>query len=383
MTAGSGRIVFLDVVRAFAILMMLQGHFVDTMLDPAYRDHSNWIYYSWSFMRGITAPVFFFSSGLVFTYLLTRKAKPWRENERLYKGIGRGLQLIAIGYLLRINFLALLFKFDIYRWVAGVDVLHVIGIALLSLIGLYILHQEFRISLPWLLGITGLLVFYLDPMVERGNYSLVPDFLSNYFVNQGYSTFTIFPWIGYTLLGGVVGNLLARYPKVAHTWWLPVLLLGTGLLFHYQSIEALVFLYRNTGVSGFIEWRINNSHLLIRLGDVWVVMALIIWITRIWKNMPALIPKIGSETLTIYSVHYIVLWGTWFGLGINRLGSKTWNPWMSAIGALLFVISFIILIRYIDVIRNRWAAWVREPVSLYYRFVRKKVRILFLYGRSV
>ena len=64
------------------------------------------------------------------------------ENERLYKGIGRGLQLIAIGYLLRINFLALLFKFDIYRWVAGVDVLHVIGIALLSLIGLYILHQN-------------------------------------------------------------------------------------------------------------------------------------------------------------------------------------------------------------------------------------------------
>lgn len=111
-------------------------------------------------------------------------------------------------------------------------------------------------------------------------------------------------------------------------------------------------------------------------------MALIIWITRIWKNMPALIPKIGSETLTIYSVHYIVLWGTWFGLGINRLGSKTWDPWMSAMGALLFVISFIILIRYIDVIRNRWAAWVREPVSLYYRFVRKKVRLLFLYEKS-
>ena len=37
---------------------------------------------------------------------------------------------------------------------------------------------------------------------------------------------------------------------------------------------------------------------------------------------------------------------------------------MSAMGALLFVISFIILIRYIDVIRNRWAAWVREPVSV-------------------
>ena len=79
MTAGSGRIVFLDVVRAFAILMMLQGHFVDTMLDPAYRDNSNWIYYSWSFMRGITAPVFFSVPVWVFTYLLTRKAKAWRR----------------------------------------------------------------------------------------------------------------------------------------------------------------------------------------------------------------------------------------------------------------------------------------------------------------
>ncbi|HCK22262.1 MAG TPA: hypothetical protein DHW15_08885, partial [Bacteroidetes bacterium] len=68
--------------------MMLQGHFVDTMLDPVFRDKTNWLFYSWSFMRGITAPVFFFSAGLVFMYLLSRKSIPWRDNERIYKGIG-------------------------------------------------------------------------------------------------------------------------------------------------------------------------------------------------------------------------------------------------------------------------------------------------------
>jgi uncharacterized membrane protein len=374
LTSSSQRIVFLDVVRAFAILMMLQGHFIDTMLDPVYRDDSNWLYAGWSFMRGITAPVFFFSSGLVFTYLLTRKTQPWRENERLFKGIGRGLQLIAIGYLLRLNFLALLFRFDIYTWVVGVDVLHVIGIALLTLIGLYIIHQELRISLAWLLGIAGLLVFYFEPGIQRANWSNVPTFLSNYFVNGGYSTFTIFPWIGYTLLGGVGGTLLSRYPNLSSTWWLPVVMLGAGLLFHFQTIESLLTIYRYTGLDGFIAWRIRNSHLLVRLGDVWVVMAIIIWITRLWKNMPALVPKIGSETLTIYSVHYVLLWGTWIGLGIKTMGERSWGPWASGIGAFLFVLSFIYLIHRIEDVRAYIAKRYKNPIRVYYRLIRIKVR---------
>ena len=32
------RLYFIDIVRAIAILMMLQGHFVDTLLDPQFRN---------------------------------------------------------------------------------------------------------------------------------------------------------------------------------------------------------------------------------------------------------------------------------------------------------------------------------------------------------
>jgi hypothetical protein len=362
--------------------MMLQGHFVDTMLDPVFRDKTNWLFYSWSFMRGITAPVFFFSAGLVFMYLLSRKSIPWRDNERIYKGIGRGLQLIAIGYLLRLNFLALIFKGEIYSWVWGADVLHIIGLSLLVLIGLNILQQELKLSLPWLLGIAGFLAFYFEPAIGHADWSAMPGFLASYMVNEGFSTFTLFPWVGYALFGGVGGVLLARNNQVSHTWWLPLTMLSVGLLFHYFSIETLIDLYRITGMEGFIAWRIVNSHLLIRLGDVWVVIGLIMLISRFWKNMPALIPKIGTETLTIYSVHYVVLWGTWFGLGISRLGGKTWDPWMSGIGALLFVVAFIFMIKHIDIIRYTWASKVTQPLSIYYRFYRKKLRLLFLYERS-
>ena len=371
----SSRIVFLDVVRAFAILMMLQGHFVDTMLDPAYRNQEHWLYYSWAFMRGITAPVFFFSSGLVFTFLLVRKQKHWTVNERINKGINRGLQLIALGYILRLSLPAFFFDQTIYQWVWGVDVLHCIGIALLVLIGLYILHQEFQLSLIWLYGLAAFGVFFYEPVVEAANWTHVPDFLANYFVKQGYSTFTIFPWIGYSLIGGVGGILLARRPQVADSWWLPVVLLVAGLLFHYYSIESLITLYQYTGVDGFISWRIHNSHLLIRLGDVWVVMAIIIWITRLWKNMPGLVPRIGAETLTIYGVHYVVLFGTWFGVGIHHLGAKSWSPWAAGIGAILFLFSFVVMIHHIDSIRAWMQARMWGPLAHRYRRTIIRFRI--------
>ena len=66
----TNRLYFIDAVRAFAILMMLQGHFIDTLLANSYRDLNDPTFRLWSYFRGITAPTFFTISGLIFTYLL-------------------------------------------------------------------------------------------------------------------------------------------------------------------------------------------------------------------------------------------------------------------------------------------------------------------------
>ena len=57
------RLYFIDAVRAFAILMMLQGHFIDSLLAPEHRDMSYVAFRIWSYFRGITAPTFFTISG--------------------------------------------------------------------------------------------------------------------------------------------------------------------------------------------------------------------------------------------------------------------------------------------------------------------------------
>ncbi|MEC8324240.1 MAG: heparan-alpha-glucosaminide N-acetyltransferase domain-containing protein, partial [Bacteroidota bacterium] len=66
------RIYFIDAIRAFAILMMLQGHFIDTLLAVEFRDTSYLAYNIWHYFRGITAPTLFSISGLIFTYLMLK-----------------------------------------------------------------------------------------------------------------------------------------------------------------------------------------------------------------------------------------------------------------------------------------------------------------------
>jgi uncharacterized membrane protein len=156
------RLQFIDAIRAYAILMMLQGHFVDTMLAYRFRDLGNVIYSTWFFMRGMTAPIFFTVTGLVFTFLLLRDGRPIKENERIRKGIRRGFFLIFMGYLLKVNFPAFLVGW-FYKSYPALDVLHNIGFALLTLIGLYCLHLVTKISLPLLYFGGGIFIFLINP----------------------------------------------------------------------------------------------------------------------------------------------------------------------------------------------------------------------------
>jgi len=50
------RLDFIDVIRAFAICMMLQGHFVNGLIADRYRDENNFIY--WLFRDGFTCGIF-------------------------------------------------------------------------------------------------------------------------------------------------------------------------------------------------------------------------------------------------------------------------------------------------------------------------------------
>lgn len=333
------RLYFVDAMRAWAILMMLQGHFVDGLLDNAYRDNSNLAFSIWQYFRGITAPVFFTVSGFIFTYLLVRGDQQGFENPRVKKGIKRGLQLLLIGYLLRLNLFGLL-KGEIYSSTFLVDVLHCIGLSILGIIGIYLFSStKKKFVLPLILFATTIVLFVLEPQYKFMNHIYLPEMLANYFTKANGSVFTIFPWFGYATFGAFLSLIFTRFKDYKHLY--PVAITtafaaGFGLIL-YSSV-FVNYLAQTTGLQLFADL-FKNNYLFIRLGNVLVVFGVFMTLRRFMLNSTVL--KIGSSTLSIYISHFVILYGSLTGLGFYAFLHHSLSPYIVVPGALIFMVACV------------------------------------------
>ncbi|MEL6916362.1 MAG: acyltransferase family protein [Bacteroidota bacterium] len=336
MKSKTNRLYFVDAMRAWAILMMLQGHFVDGLLDNAFRDGSHLPYAIWQYFRGITAPVFFTVSGFIFTYLLIKVPQSGLHNPRVKKGVKRGLQLLFIGYLLRSNLFGLL-SGEIYPSFYLVDVLHCIGLSILGIIGIYLLtHDKKKFWFPLVLVAITCLLFVFEPYYKGLSHAYLPQGIANYLTKANGSVFTIFPWFGYASFGAFLSILFTRYKNFKQLYPVAIVTAATlGVFLIFLSSDVFLALTRLTGIQLFADVYFNN-YLFIRLGDVFVVFALFMLFRQFLTNSTVL--KIGQSTLSIYIIHFIVLYGSFTGLGLYRFFNHALTPWVSVLGAIVFMI---------------------------------------------
>src|SRR6056297_2055480 len=374
MTAKNNRLFFIDAMRAWAILMMLQGHFIDGLLDPVFRDSNNTIYNVWLYFRGITAPVFFTVSGFIFTYLLIRVPQNGMENPRVSKGIRRGLQLLLIGYLLRLNLFGLL-KGEIYDSFYLVDVLHCIGLSILGIISIYIVtvNRE-KWLLPFILVTTTMVLFIFEPWYKTVNYQVFPQWVANYVTKANGSVFTIIPWFGYATFGSFASVLFYRYRNSKRLYPIAMgicALLGMVLIF-YSSDAVLAFL-EITDISLF-EAIFYNNYLFIRLGNVLLVFSVFMLFRRFLTNRTLLL--LGQSTLSIYIIHFIILYGSFTGLGLYGFFHHTVRPAILVPGAVLFIVvcSYLAL-RYED-----HKASIKKSLYVYLNAARKRLEYALMFG---
>jgi uncharacterized membrane protein len=367
------RLYFLDALRAFAILMMLQGHFVDTLLSADYRDLSQPIFSVWYFMRGITAPVFFTVTGIVFVFLLLKEDAPLRQHSRVKKGIRRAFMLIGLGYLLKWN-LGLVYTWKLQPHHYSVDVLHIIGIALLLVIGLYALHRKTGISYPMLTGLSGVTVFLLFPIIERADISWMPAMLLNFFSMKSGSTFNIFPWVGYTLLGAVIGAMAHYYTSLFKHRLMPVAFMALGILLHVGSHPLFLNIQQMFDTELTVLW-LSKQYVFWRFGHVLIIVGFFIFLEQQLRHgFNKLFLKVGSETLTLYATHYVLLYGTWFGIGLSQLWRKQLNPVEVIAGAIVFEIFFIVMIYHIEKIR--YVLYEALPNTIFYHVRLSRILII-------
>lgn len=325
------RLHFIDALRAFAILMMLQGHFISGVLNPDTIDPTNVFYTFWLYCRGFTAPVFFTITGWVFTFLLLQNEEEGWKNPRIKKGLKRSLELLLWGYLLRLN-LPMLFNGQLNSSFLYPDVLQIIGLGLIFIILIYLLFSFMK---QWtnlvFLGI-GLLIFICEPLYVDLNFPRLPSYLSAYLTKANKGVFYLFPWLGYVSLGAFIAYLFPA--KTNHLWSWTVGFIALGLWLIFRSSAFLIWLESVTNIELFRQLAYNNF-LFIRLGDVFVLFGIFMFFNNNFKR--GLWTTIGGKTLEIYIVHYFIFYGSLFGIGIYKYAKYTWAFGESVVGALVFM----------------------------------------------
>lgn len=359
MKADKARLYFVDVMRAWAILMMLQGHFIDGLLAPVFRDDNNLIFATWKFFRGITAPTFFTVSGFIFMYLLLREQAKGLSgsNQRIRKGLKRGLMLIGIGYLLRFNLFGLLGG-EIYPSFYMVDVLHCIGLSIIFLIAIFSYSQHKKAYvLPIILGVSSVVIFMLEPAYKELSYAFLPDLIANYFTKINGSVFTIFPWFGYAAVGGFMAVIFHRYHSVKQMYAKAIFLcLISGLFLTFASSPVFLWLFEITQLQLFADI-FNNNYLFIRLGNVLVLFAIFMSLRNLITSKTTL--EIGKSTLYIYVIHFVILYGSFTGFGLYRFFDHSLSPIVVVTGALVFMA----VTTYLSILYGRNKIYIQSAVS--------------------
>jgi uncharacterized membrane protein len=356
------RIIFLDLMRAFAVLMMVQGHTIDTFLGDQFRSYDSWVYNVWFTIRGFTAPIFMFTSGVTFTYLLRRFPGPFHENSRVRKGLYRFIILILIGYLLRYP-TPRIFDFSEVshdQWLTffTVDSLHLIGISILFIICLAYIADKYSLS-DFVIFSCGTLfffgAFFFTYNINWANHIPIP-FAAYLYQGTG-SYFPIFPWSGYVICGALLGSYLAKNPESVKQkkfiyGLFTIGLILTGLFVFLKEVEQHYYGHKEF-------WSDNTALFFLRVGVVVMLNSVMCFIAFKVKSIPETIKQVGSHTLLVYAVHATILYGSAWIPGIYFFYGKTLNIPLSILAAVLMIslmIGMVSIIEKIKLIRRRYIA---------------------------
>ncbi len=372
--AKKPRLKFIDMARSIAILLMLEGHFIGLSLGQEYRDPDNFVYMCWNFVRGFTAPMFFTVTGVIFVYLLSAKNEGFLSNKRVTKGFKRSGELLFWGFFLQLNFIEsgkTIFNsifgdatLDFGTWVYAFHVLQCIGVGIACLLLIYGLRQLIGFGhLHWYYLIFALAIYTFYPYLKDLERIAAVDHQTHYFPQNApmviqnmfrgeYSVFPIIPWVGFTLFGGMVGSIIRTYEEYVTTVWFPMIFIVFGIManvFGYEWFQTLDHWF------GLDHYLVVNNVLICRLGQILGVLGILMYIDKHFNINSELFLKIGQNTLPVYVVHVIILYGGIIGYGLNLFIEKQLHPWVAIAGAVTFISSFIIMVKYLEPLEQGYA----------------------------
>ncbi|MBI5473532.1 MAG: DUF1624 domain-containing protein [Ignavibacteriae bacterium] len=345
MMKQSNRILFLDYMRGFAVIFMVMGHSIDSVLARDVRVTDGFILYD--AIRGFTAPIFLFVSGFAFTITTERR---WSEFRTFSKATGKRLlktvALFLIGYALHAPFFSLekILKETtpaLLEQFFQVDVLHCVGASLLMLQLMLFAIPSRRVFATIVGGLASAIVL-ASPIVWNIDFApIVGSFFSPYFNQTQTSIFPLFPFACFLFTGVVMGHFYLEAKEkgqenrfVKSMLVLAVVVVALGIDFDLLPIS--IYPHHD-------YWKSSPSWFLVRIGIVTLVCAALNFVKRLPDFAHRNLVTLGQSTLLIYPIHLMIVYGSAANYGLMQRIGQTLAAHQAALIGVAVLVSMLML----------------------------------------
>jgi uncharacterized membrane protein len=309
--AKAPRYVFIDLLRGFALVVMIETHVVNAYLPASLRKGSEFFFWL-TFVNGLVAPSFLFATG--FSLVLQSKHQ-WESWISFRPPFWK--QMRRLGFISLVAYYSHMQGFSFRRYLmnwgnAGmwsktfqVDILQCIVLSLLVVYALILILRN-KSLFPWGTGFLAVCVALVTPWIWAQDFrGKLPLSVALFMNPHGVSLFPVFPWMCFVLAGSFASHFFLRsvdenkIPKYMRiTAWSGVLMIAGGLLLRNAPCSL-------PGYANFFTT--SPLYVCIRLGCVLLICAFLYKLETNQQWIPRPIQLAGQESLLVYGVHLWVI----------------------------------------------------------------------------
>jgi len=305
----SSRLAYLDWLRGVTVLVMIEAHTFDAWTLASERARP--MFGRLMVLGGMAAPLFLFLAGVAAALAASAQIDRGRSADEAARRVGRrGWQIFLLAFLFRLQSFVL-GGFARPATLLKVDILNVMGPAIACTAALWG-SVSTRPARAIVLTTATLLLLGISPWIRTTPLlAALPDPIEWYIrPTAGQGTFTIFPWAGFVLAGGVLGVALDGARSAGWSTrrlQASIAAAGLGLVLagDWAGHQPILF-------PGATFWGTSPAFFAIRTGLILLlVFAAWAWSERPWRRAASVRPLVtlGVGSLFVYWVHVELVYG--------------------------------------------------------------------------
>jgi uncharacterized membrane protein len=364
MKKDNTRFIYIDLLRGWALIVMIEVHIFNALMLPSLKDTS-W-FGLLTFINGLVAPSFLFVSGFAFIVSSERRIEELRKYGSYFWGkLSRIFLIFLAGYSLHLpvfSYSEIIGKASTSHLITwfNVDILQCIAAGLLLLLLLRISIKKDRLFYVVIISIT-ILISLISPLVWKINFAdHIPIFFAGYLNQLHGSFFPLFPWLFFLLAGAVFSKfyIISRNENRESNFIKKILIYGLFLIFLGHLFLSGPF------YSTIFNIRPNPLFLYERLGYVMVMASFFWYYSAKRETKKSFVLDVSRESLLIYWLHLQFIYSkVWNGKSPEELVSGSFSVLQCITATCLLIALMVIVAKLWGSFKKKYRTYTR-PVTV-------------------